>query len=184
MPRNNVSQGIHRHHTAASHSTPLPPLRRHIPKQSKRSPPHIPKLLHMPRPGKPVRPCPTHSHILIETSQRLTEPAPKPQSPKRKCPFRIAHMIQALPDAPLLRSIPVQRFIFRNGRKKRGRLAKLTFHHANNVILGDAIDVSKIIRCSFVFRRHAHRAAILAPNYISARRPPRALESSHPDPAR
>jgi len=161
VSRNDISHRPHRERIAASYPAPPPSLRRRIPQQRNCREPHAPELLYMRGPRNPIRPRARSSNILIKSRQRLRKAARKPNRPERKGPLRIAHVIQHLPDAPLLRRITPKRLLLRNPRKKSQRFLELPLGDRQNIVAAHLVDVGKVMCHRFVASRPSNYDPIL-----------------------
>src|ERR1700723_2705756 len=103
----------------------------------------------MSRPRILVSPRAVSGDVLIETRHRVRKPASKPQSPEHKRTLIIGEMVQNLPDTPLLRLVPMERLFLGNTAKNLSTFRDLPFHHRDDVVLGNLIDVLEIVRFRF-----------------------------------
>src|SRR5438445_1298876 len=108
------------------------------------------ELFYVSRPCDSVRLCSRSCGVLIVARQRTAEPASEPQSPKRRCPLCVCDVIEHLTDAPLLGSIPVQRFLLRDDGAEFQRGFQLALKDTEDVIPGYPTDVSEIVKCRFI----------------------------------
>src|ERR1700723_4096775 len=112
VPRNNVCETPPRYRVPASHAASLPRFARQLSKRRHRIPPNVAKLPHMAGPRILIRSRRIHAYVLTETRQGFVKIAPKPQSAKCEPSLRVIQMAQYLPEAPLFRRVPAQRFFF------------------------------------------------------------------------
>src|SRR6185369_10967501 len=83
--------------------------------------------------------------LLVETRQRIREPARKPQRPAEKDPFAVVDVVQKLTNGPLVRLVTMRRLFLGNVFQKRQRLIHLIVEIRNDVVSVSQIDVAKVI---------------------------------------
>ena len=143
MPGDDIRQSAYRNAIVARDAASAPRLSRHIPEQGNRSQTHPPELLNVRGPGDGVRPGANRRDVLVIAGQGSIETARKPEDSKRKGPLRVCDTIQHLPDTPLVRRVPVQRFFFRNRRQQWQGFFKLTLYSSDGIFSCDLVDVVK-----------------------------------------
>ena len=100
-------------------------------------------------PGKLIGGGVGDGDILIETRQWGVEAAGEPESPVEEYALGIADMIQQFADGPFIRRVAVERFFLRDAGEEPKRGFELRFEGGDDIVAGDAIDVSGVVRRGF-----------------------------------
>src|SRR5580765_3456714 len=99
--------------------------------------------------------------VLLEAGQGVVMTAGKPQGAKHENAFSVIHVVPHLADAPFVRRIPMQGPILRDATQEWKRFVQLDLQRADDIVAGGAVDVSEIIRSSFVGFGAANHVTIL-----------------------
>src|SRR5207302_1774433 len=93
--------------------------------------------------------CARDGDELVEAGHWRFEAAPEPESPLQEHALGVRDMIQGLANAPLIRSVAMQRLLLRDAFEQRERVAELRFQNGDDRISGDPVDVREVVRRGF-----------------------------------
>src|SRR5437899_10514338 len=134
MASDDVGQCPYREAIVARDAAAQPCSRRYVPEQRDGRSPHGLEFFYVSRPRHSVCLRSSSCGVLVVAGQRALKPASEPQSPKRRRPLGISDVIEHLANAPLFRSIPVERLFLRDHWEEFQRVFQLPLKDTEDII--------------------------------------------------